>query len=224
MKLLIPALFLAVLAPACIIVVSDDGVGAWDGTHWGSTPTKTELRACGEFHALEFHGAGKVDARAGETAAVVVTAEEALIPFLKTEVRDGVLVIERAPGAPSTRRGVLVTVTAPKLDSAAVFGSGDVRVANTTGPAFHAAITGSGDLSATGAADELVVEVDGSGDASLFGLASKSARVRVSGSGDVHVSASEVLDVVLTGSGDVRYRGSPRVTQTIHGSGDVQRD
>lgn len=224
MKLLIPALLLAALAPACIIVVSDDGVDAWDGRHWSSTPTKTEVRACGEFHALQFNGSGKVDARAGEAVTVVVTAEEALLPFLKTEVKDGVLVIERAPGAPSTRSSVLITVTAPKLDSVALFGSGDVRLANATGPAFHAAITGSGDLAVSGSADELVVELDGSGDARLFGLASKSARVRVSGSGDVQVAASEALDIVLSGSGDVRYRGSPRLTQTVHGSGDVRRD
>lgn len=223
MKLLLPAL-LAAFAPACIIVVSDDGIDTWDGPRWDSTPMKTESRVCGEFHSLAFHGSGKVDARSGEAASVVVTAEEALVPYLRTEVRDGVLVIDRAPGAPSTRRGVQITVTALRLDGVSVIGSGDVRATNIQATTFRAAVTGSGDLVASGSADELVVELDGSGDAQVSGLAARSARVRVAGSGDVHVSASEALDVQITGSGDVRYRGSPRITQVVHGSGDVTRD
>ncbi|MBK7877336.1 MAG: DUF2807 domain-containing protein [Planctomycetes bacterium] len=224
MKTLFTALVLAATLPACIIVVSDDGLDTWNGRALSSTPTRTEVRATADFHALELHGSGRVEVRVGEAQSVVVTAEEALLPFLKTEVRDGTLVLDRAPGAPSTRRTVQYTVTVPKLDAAALLGSGDVRVSNAQGPSFRAAISGSGNLSASGSADELVVELDGSGDAHLSQLAAKNAKVRLAGSGDVHVAPIEALDVQLTGSGDVHYRGSPRVVQSVHGSGDVRRD
>lgn len=224
MKSLLTALVLAASLPACIIVVSDDGIDTWNGREASSTPTRTEVRACTEFHALELRGSGRVEVRVGEAQSVVVTAEEALLPFLKNEVKDGVLVLDRAPGAPTTRRGVQYTVTVPKLDAAVLLGSGDVRIANLQGASFRAALTGSADVTATGSVDELVVDVDGSGDANLFGVAAKSAKVRLSGSGDVRVSPVETLDVQLSGSGDVRYRGSPRLTQAVHGSGDVQRD
>lgn len=224
MKNWIPALLALTFAPACIIVVSDDGVETLRSRDLASTPTRTEVRTVAEFHALELRGAARVDVRVGEAQSVVVTAEEALLPFLKTEVRDGTLVLDRAPGAPTTRKTVQITVTAPTLDAAVLLGSGDVRLSNVKGASFRAAITGSGDVTAVGAIDELVVDVDGSGEARLAGLAAKNVKVRLSGSGDARVTASEALDVQLLGSGDVRYSGNPRLTQSVQGSGDVVRD
>jgi hypothetical protein len=53
-------------------------------------------------------------------------------------------------------------------------------------------------------------------------LEARDVGIRISGSGDAKVHATETLQVTIAGSGDVRYRGQPKVTKKISGSGDVR--
>jgi hypothetical protein len=61
-----------------------------------------------------------------------------------------------------------------------------------------------------GTAGRLAVDLDGSGDADLGGLAARAAHVDVRGSGDVDVRAGDRLDVQVDGAGDVRYHAATR--------------
>lgn len=89
--------------------------------------------------------------------------------------------------------------------------------------AFEVRSDGSADITLDGAAGRLAVDLDGSGDADLAGLAAREAHVAVGGSGNADVRADERLDVVLDGSGDVRYHGDPVLTQHDDGSGELSR-
>lgn len=227
MKLTLSHLSLALAlasVPACIIVVSDDGVESWHDGHSTNAPSRTEVRNLDAFHAVELRDSANVAVRVGEAQSLVVTAPEDLLPFLKTEVKEGRLVVERAAGAPHVRRHAELTITVPALDALEIAGSGDATIANLAGGSFRASIAGSGDLKASGTVDKLEVEIAGSGDASLGALAANEVCVKVNGSGDVRVAPVNALDVRIQGSGDVHYRGSPRVTQEVRGSGDVVRD
>jgi Putative auto-transporter adhesin, head GIN domain len=88
---------------------------------------------------------------------------------------------------------------------------------------FEVRSDGSADIALEGTAGRLTVDLDGSGDADLAGLAAREARVAVGGSGGVDVRAAERLDVELDGSGDVRYHGDPVLTQRVDGSGELTR-
>lgn len=222
MKHLLTSLAL-IATPACIIVVSDDGVESWHGSS-NSTPARTEVRSVDAFRAIELRDSCTIVVRVGAEQSLVVTSPEDLLPFLKTEVKEGRLVVERAPGAPRTRRDAELTVTLPALDAFEIVGSGGATISGLAGPSFRASIAGSGDLRASGSVETLEVVIDGSGDASLAGLAANDVRVKISGSGDARVAPTTALDVRIHGTGDVRYRGSPRVTQAVHGTGDVLRD
>ena len=48
--------------------------------------------------------------------------------------------------------------------------------------------------------------------------------MRIDGSGDARVNASETLKVQINGSGEVGYRGDPKLTREINGSGEIYRD
>lgn len=224
MKILAACLVLLATLPACIIVVSDDGFDLHDGDYTSSAPRATETRTVEPFHALALGGSGDVSVRIGDAQSVVVSAPQALLPFVRTQVADGVLTIDRGPGAPRTSGELRVQITVPALDAASLSGSGEIAVANLSGARFRASLSGSGDLRVGGTVDALELSLTGSGDVNAFGLDSSNAQVKLAGSGDVYVAARDTLSIELTGSGDVHVRGKARVTQSVHGSGSVSRD
>ena len=78
------------------------------------------------------------------------------------------------------------------------------------------------DFRAEGATSSLGLVIDGAGDAYCDKLQARQVAVRIRGSGDARVHASDELKVDIDGSGDVRYRGTPKITKSIRGSGSVE--
>jgi hypothetical protein len=83
-------------------------------------------------------------------------------------------------------------------------------------------IAGSGDFRAAGTATTVGVVIDGAGDVYCDKLQARNVAVRIRGSGDARVAASDELKVDIDGSGDVRYRGAPKITRQISGAGSVK--
>jgi len=100
-------------------------------------------------------------------------------------------------------------------------GAGDVRLDELRATALELRIAGSGDILVAGRTGRLRMRVSGSGDVDAAALDADDVVVNISGSGSAQVRATATLDVSIAGSGDVTYRGSPRVTQRIAGSGAV---
>lgn len=226
MKKLFCSLALVLGSTSCIVVLGDGDHGSrsWRGWSESDEPVTAYGRSVGEFHALELCDSTDVRVQIGAAPSLVVTCPPALEPFVRTEVKDGVLVVTRAAGAPSTRRGARIDIVVPRFDAVALRGSGDVLAQALDTPTFGVQIHGSGDVTARGRADKIDVDVLGSGDVHLFELVSREGKVRIAGSGNVELQPTESLDVDIAGSGDVHYRGAARVTQRIAGSGDVRHD
>lgn len=115
-----------------------------------------------------------------------------------------------------------VTVTAPAVRSFDVVGSSDVTIRDYDQPALNLILSGSGDVTASGSARTVQIDVSGSGDADLAALNTVDADVRVSGSGDVRVGPTGKADIDISGSGDVDLtRRAAAVIRTLSGSGDL---
>jgi hypothetical protein len=132
-------------------------------------------------------------------------------------------------------------VTVPDLRDITVSGSGEVYSSNTftiedidlrisgsgeidlalDADDIDAHISGSGKIKLEGTADELDMNISGSGDLRAFDLFTRAVDIRISGSGDAEVRASDRLDVRISGSGDVFYKGNPLLDVSISGSGEV---
>jgi hypothetical protein len=76
---------------------------------------------------------------------------------------------------------------------------------------------------AAGAVDRLDATIQGAGDAELFDLEARTARLLIQGVADAEVNVSEALDVTIQGPADVAYRGDPRVSSEIEGPGEIRR-
>ncbi len=213
----------------------------WSGVEGDGNAT-AQRREVGAFDRIELGTSADVAVRVGGAPSVTVTVDGNLQPHLRTEVRNGTLVI-RADRDLHPSAGSRVEVTVPALRKFALAGSGDVVIEGGSGP-LHLAIEGSGDLEwkgeaselrtslegsgdvrLEGRADALKVEVDGSGDVDAAALRAKDVSAKVEGSGDVDVTVDGgTLAASVSGSGDVHWRGQAKVESvTVSGSGEVTR-
>lgn len=188
----------------------------------GNGVAYAERRELGEFSAVASSGAIDVDVTIGSPPSVVVRGDENLVGLVRTRVKNGTLVID-TERSHSTRVGLHVEVTTPRLHAVAVAGSGSIVAHGLDTARLDVAIAGSGDIAVAGRADRLDIDLSGSGDADALGLAAVDVDVDIAGSGDAKVSASKKLDVTIAGSGSVRYAGNPTTRSSIAGSGDLAK-
>lgn len=178
-----------------------------------------------------------VEYRQGPTASVVVTGPQAWND--RVQLADGVLRLVDGPvneeavirwsGHNITGRSfdeaVRIVVTAPNIAAFEVQGSGDLDIQGYDQPALSVAVSGSADVMAQGRTEALDVAINGSGDAALTDLTTQTARVVVSGSGDVGVSPRGEANVTINGSGDVSLGARPtRLISELNGSGEIIQD
>ena len=212
----------------------------------GNGNVQDEERSISAIHGVKTSGSIDIEIQPGDTYSVTVHNDANLIPYIVTEVENGILSVHYKDRYSIINDHAKVTVTAPSLDEISTSGSGDVttRVAikndqqikfTTSGSGdIHADVdapsikvngSGSGDISLSGTTRDFSCSVSGSGDIKCSNLKSENADIHVSGSADAHVFASVSLKVSVSGSGDVYYAGNPSSPEIhIAGSGTVQAE
>jgi hypothetical protein len=185
-------------------------------------PRTTDTRDVAAFTRVDNPGSVDVRLHVGEPQRVRVHAGEKVIADVRTEVRDGTLELNFDHDGWGGSN-VVVEASVRALTGIEASGSGDIDADGIDADAFELRSDGSADIALEGTVGRLAVDLDGSGDADLAGLAAREARVAVGGSGGLDVRAAEQLAVNLDGSGDVRYHGDPALTQHVDGSGELTR-
>lgn len=236
---------LAALLPlaACGGVNLDRSAGnATPGTGSGDARTF----AVADFSSVSLRGSDDVEIRTGAAFAVRATGPAAELDKLEIS-RDGdTLKIGRKSNSgwswgDSSERGVRVFVTMPRLASASVAGSGDLRVDRVDGDfdgsiagagnmmvsairggTAKLSIAGSGDLTVAGEVQQLDGSIAGSGDIDARNLRAAGASVSIAGSGNVRAQVNGSASVSIVGSGDADLGPNARCTINKMGSGDVR--
>src|SRR5690606_36326166 len=118
-----------------------------------------------------------------------------------------------------------VFITLPSIESATMSGSGSLEI-NGSFPdqdRFRLTVSGSSKTIVEGMfqADEVNVDISGSGDANLERIQCNKGDVKISGSGEVRMNVEETLKVRISGSGKVYYTGNAVVDSKVSGSGEV---
>ena len=121
--------------------------------------------------------------------------------------------------------GLTITVSAPSVRTFHVDGSGDLDIRGYDQDTIALDISGSGDVEAAGRARSLTFDGTASGEAYLAPLEVTDAKVSMTGSGDVEISAMGAVDADISGSGDLHLARRPANLATADtGSGDVIQD
>ncbi|GAW41366.1 hypothetical protein SH203_01770 [Brevundimonas sp. SH203] len=127
--------------------------------------------------------------------------------------------------ARSQRDELKVVVTAPNVRRFVSSGSGDLTIRQYDQPSLALDVSGSSDVTASGRADRLDLDISGSGDADLAGLTLTDAKVDIAGSGEATVAASGTVDIDINGSGDVNLALRPaKLNSSVSGSGQVYQN
>ncbi len=200
-------------------------------------------RNVSDYDGVGVGGSFDVKLVSGKEGKIVINAEENLIPYIITEVRNNYLKIKWKKGLSiNSHRRILVTVPVKDISKVSLAGSGDIFTDNSVINAeklrvslagsgdiklevkttnISASIAGSGDINLNGLTDDFKASIAGSGDIYAFDLKAKTSNLRISGSGGIRTSVSDMLKVAIAGSGDVYYKGNPKEDVKISGSGSL---
>jgi hypothetical protein len=202
------------------------------------------------FSAVTVAGSFDVQITQTGTESVKVEAPADVMEHIITEVNGGVLKIYNKHDNWNWsdwwghHKKIIIYVTVKDINSVYISGSGDVAFKNgisanslklkisgsgdmngkVQAKTLECSITGSGDMSLSGSAESSTIDLVGSGDYNAKNLLTVNTAVRVSGSGDAEVNASDKVDAAIHGSGDIHYTGAARnVSTSKTGSGDISR-
>lgn len=214
----------------------------WDKGIKGEGPIVTKTLELDNFTGFELSLSANVELMKGSTQSVRVEGQQNIIDNIETDVQNGFWKIEFDKNV-SNHKDLKIYITLPTVDKIQVSGSGDIigkskftgldklRLAisgsgnidiEAETKTLECKISGSGGIEVAGTSNTQEIAISGSGDVNSYNLITNSCTVKVSGSGDCKVHATESLEVNVVGSGDVYYKGKPNsVRSKVMGSGDV---
>lgn len=226
------------LAPAFLFTSCDDVVLRGEGD------PVVQTRPVAGFDAVSAGGEFEIFLSQGPVQDIRLEGEANILAELSTRVNQNKLEIEYNRNRVKPRRPVRIYLTTPNLREVSLSGANELRgltpwqvdelVLKASGSGnidlrvtgvhhLESRTSGSGQITLSGDADRYEMDISGSGKIRAYGLATKTADVEVSGSGNCELAVSQELKARISGSGKVRYKGSPSVNTNISGSGSVLR-
>lgn len=227
-----------------IILIASLGFASCQGVS-GNGNVRDEKRNVSNFHAIETSGSIDVEINSGDSYSLSVSDDGNLLPYVVTEVNDGVLDIHYKNGISINNDHIKVSITAPSLDKIITSGSGNITGdgiikntnqiefnlsgsgdidANVDAPNIKVTGSGSGNIKLTGKTKDFDCRMSGSGEINCSRLEAENTTVSMSGSGDAHVFASVHLLANTSGIGDIYYLGNPTTEIHTSGTGSVEQD
>lgn len=243
-----PIFFAASLAAtislsACGYSVFDAAEDIQSGGFEGGTAITTAVQSTSAFTEVEAMGPDNVVLVTGDTFSIKAEGNAVAIKTLRFKMDGAAIQIGRNKGKwlGDSAKGVTITITAPKVSSVSLAGSGDfkgdrlagdkvvidlagsgnVYVADITAPDVEGNVAGSGDIKVVGKAAKAEWSIAGSGNVDASAIVSDDVKVSIAGSGDVRVNASKTANVSIAGSGDVTVTGGAQCSKSVIGSGKV---
>jgi len=187
----------------------------------GSGNRKSEKRDLKSFNAIETSGFYEVKVTCQKASSFEIEADDNLLPLIKTEVLDGVLMVSNDQDFHSAKSTVL-RVSLPDLTRLANHGAGNVTIMDADSNNLELNSTGAASINADGKAKSIAITSAGAGSIDAGNLRAEKASVSLSGAGSVQVYATEQLDVTISGVGSVTYGGNPKtVNKSVSGIGSV---
>jgi hypothetical protein len=215
---------LAVLAVAAFAFLAGCDIFFGGPLIMGSGVPKTESRNVSGFDRIEVKGSGRIVASVGGKESLSLTADDNIMPHIKTYVSGRTLVIEPEFGF-SYHPITVVTcvINANTIRGISISGSGTASFTGLTGDLFDVDVSGSADITASGSVVKQTVRFSGTGNYSAGGLNAQDTTISISGTGNARVVATNYLSVIISGTGFVDYTGNPdTISQIISGTGRIR--
>jgi hypothetical protein len=214
----------------------------------GSGKVVTENRQVEAFSAVTLAGIGDVYITQAADTSLSIEAEDNLISYFETTVKDGTLTIgikhEYMGVSLHPTKPVKFHVSTPDVNALTLAGSGNIITTDLQTGNLKLSLLGSGNITNGNlTASSVDINLTGSGNISLGKVEVASASSTIAGSGDISLSGSaasqdvEILgsgnykandlesgtaDVTVTGSGNGQVWATDHLNVSITGSGDIR--
>ncbi len=213
----------------------------------GNGNLKKETRNVSGYTAIASAGSWDVMVAYGSSNSIEVEADENLLTYLETVVKDGTLKIKTKDRINiSSHRKITVYVTLTRLTGVSLAGSGDIigdgnfensgttkiKLAGSGNvklnfekmDAIDISIAGSGNVKLNGTANSIKTSIAGSGDVNCEGVIADNLSASIAGSGTVRATANKSVTASISGSGDVYFKGTATdIRKSVSGSGRVKQ-
>lgn len=231
------------LLSGCGYSVFDAAEDMQGGGMEGGKPITEAVQTTAAFTAIEAYGPDNIVLVTGDSFSIKAEGNAEAIKTLRFKVDGDAIEIGRTKGKwfGDAAKGVTITITAPKVMSVSLAGSGDLKadklsgdkvaidlagagnvdVADITATLVEGNIAGSGDIKAAGTVAKADWSIAGSGNVDASAIKSEDVKASIAGSGDVLATASKTVDASIAGSGDVITTGGATCTKSVIGSGKV---
>ncbi len=187
----------------------------------GSGNVVTEARDIKGFKGVDVSGIFQVEIAAQQDFAVEIEADDNLLRYIKTEVRDGVLHIESSRRV-SSRSGLKVRISAPDIESIEASGVSKVVLTGIKNNEIRVDTSGASKVSIGGETARAVIDVSGASAVNAESLKAEAAAVNASGASRVSVFATAELRSDASGASKITYAGNPKTIETSSsGAGSV---
>ena len=209
----------------------------------GSGNVVEESREVSDISGVNLATIGDLTIAVGDTESLRIEAEDNLMEYFETTVRNGKLRIEIQDNIKlETTKPVRYYLTVTGLDTIEISSAGNIEAPDLEAEEFSITISSAGDLEmgelnadtleidigstgnldiAGGKVKSQDISIGSTGNYTAQGLASDEADVRLSSTGSATIWVRDNLKANLSSSGDVRYRGDPTVDATTSSTGEV---
>ena len=190
----------------------------------GNGSIKTETRDVAAFESITCDGGYEVHINCQAKQSLAIETDENLLPLVATEVNNNKLHISSKGNLAPTKR-ICITVSVPNITEFTSNGSAHGEINNINNSALNIGISGSGKLQLNGKSGTVNINISGSAKIDAMSLISENSDIKISGSGNIKVYATNSVNVQISGSGTVKYKGEPKsVNQQISGSGRIEKE
>lgn len=205
----------------------------------GSGNVKTEERNVGSFDQISASQGISVFLTQGDAKALVVKADDNILPYLETVVKKNTLEIRITQGINIDKGSKHVYVTVPRLTKINVttaariegqtpwqFDKVDLNtttaaevILNLTATSLNVKMTTAGIVTLQGNTEKLEVHATTSANLNAEGLAARFVKVAATTGSNIKIDAIDQLGYKLTTGATLVYKGDPRITESLTSTG-----
>lgn len=180
-------------------------------------PTGVQGRSVPPFDRVRVDVPARVRVTGGaETHGIELRGPSDLLAVVATEVAAGQLQVRLSRPVEDVK-GLEIRIETPRLRDVSVRGEIRAQVEGVVAETFEVHSEGAAQVAVSGQVGRLEVRAEGRTTVETHRLTTRSATLRLTGSAEATVAASERLRVEVRGVGTVRYRGSPAIERSIRG-------
>jgi hypothetical protein len=193
------------------------------GREKGSGRMATEVRELRDFSSVDVSSVFHVEITAQSEFHVEVEADDNLLQYIETEVRNGELHISLDKSVKS-KNPLRVRIGAPNIERIEASGASKVYLSDLKNSKLEIDTSGASKIEVSGETDQLIVDVSGASHINAADLRSVNATVDASGASRVNVNVSGELRSEASGASNINYVGTPtNVIKKTSGASSVSQ-